>query len=419
MDRPLRIGIVGAGTAGSASAILLGRAGHTVKILECVANPGPVGAGITLQPTGQMALARLGLLAEVEARGARIDRLHCVRRDGKTLVDLAYADVDPRLYGLGIHRGVLFETLFAAARAAGATITCGIKVARTEIAGDTRVLVDDRGERHGPFDLVIAADGSACELNDCASRVRSKPYPWGALWVVVDDPGFAASRTLHQRVDGARHLLGFLPTGMAPGRDGPVVSMFWSLRVDRLDAWRAAGLTPWRDEVLRLDPRAEPILATLSDLEPVLFSRYRDVSMYPWHGERIVFLGDAAHAMSPQLGQGANLALMDAVVLADTIAASPDDVPRALAAYTAARRRHLGFYQFATRALTPLFQSDSRLLGWLRDRVFPHSRWFGYFRHRMVRCMVGADRGLLRTPMSLSSLPPGDPDVRDRRTIVE
>ena len=414
MDRPLRIGIVGAGTAGSASAILLARAGHSVSVLECVAKPGPVGAGITLQPTGQMALARLGLLAEVEASGARIDRLHCVRRSGKTLVDLAYADVDPRLYGLGIHRGVLFETLFAAARRAGATITCGVKIASSELAGDARVLVDERGERHGPFDLVIAADGSASELHACGSRVRSKPYPWGALWVVVDDPGFAAGRTLHQRVDGARYLLGFLPTGKAPGRDKPVVSMFWSLRVDQLAAWRAAGLAPWREEVLKLDPRAEPILATLSDLEPVLFSRYRDVAMYPWHGERIVFLGDAAHAMSPQLGQGANLALMDAVVLADVIAESPDDVPRALAAYTAARRRHLGFYQLATRALTPLFQSDSRLLGWMRDRVFPHSRWFRYFRHRMVRCMVGADRGLLRAPMSLASLPAGDPDAGAR-----
>ena len=54
----MRIGVVGAGTAGSASAILLARAGHTVSILECVASPRPVGAGITLQPTGQMALAR-------------------------------------------------------------------------------------------------------------------------------------------------------------------------------------------------------------------------------------------------------------------------------------------------------------------------------------------------------------------------
>lgn len=407
MDRPWRIGIVGAGTAGAASAILLARAGHEVTVLECVAAPKPVGAGITLQPTGQRALARLGLLDEVAARGARIDRLTLVRKGGKYLVDLPYADVDPRLYGLGIHRGVLFETLFAEATRAGARIECGVKITGTEIASDARFLVDDRGEKHGPYDLVVAADGSVCELHGAAPKVKSTPYPWGALWYVVDDPGFAAQKTLHQVVEGSRKMMGFLPTGLAPGRDTPVVSLFWSMRADRVDAWRAAGLAAWRDEVLALDARAEPLLDTLDDLEPVLFSRYRDVSMYPWHGERLVFLGDAAHAMSPQLGQGANLALLDAIALGDAVAANPGEVAAALAAYTRARRRHLAFYQFATRALTPMFQSDSRFLGWLRDRVFPQSRWFGWFRRRMVRCMVGIDRGLVRSPMAL---PAGDPD---------
>ena len=423
VERPLQIGVVGAGTAGSAAATLLARAGHTVTVFECVADPRPVGAGITLQPTGQLALARLGVLEDVEARGARIDRLTCVRRGGKPLVDLPYADIDPRLYGLGIHRGVLFETLLAAARGAGATIHCGVKIERSELGASGRTLIADGGDRHGPYDLVIAADGSVCELHGEAPRLRSKPYPWGALWLVVDDPGFAAQRTLHQVVEGSRHLLGFLPTGMAPGRDAPVVSMFWSLRADRLEAWRAAGLSAWRDAVLRMDPRAEPILDTLHDLEPVLFSRYRDVSMYPWHAERLVFLGDAAHAMSPQLGQGANLALMDAITLAETIADEPN-VERALSAYSIARRRHLGFYQFATRALTPMFQSDSRVLAWLRDRVFPHSRWFGYLRRRMVRTMVGIDLGLVRRPMQLAgilgahaSLPAPDPSVGDGRTI--
>ena len=404
MDARLAIGVVGAGTAGAAAATLLARAGHAVDILECVATPKPIGAGITLQPTGQAALARLGLLDAVEARGARIDRLVCVRRGGKYLVDLPYADIDPRLYGLGIHRGNLFEVLFAAASAAGARITCGAKiVSRTPAQNGRRFLVDASGDQHGPYDLVICADGSICELHHEAPRCSSTPYPYGALWVVVADPGFAAQQTLHQIVDGPQHLLGYLPTGLAPGSDTSVVSLFWSLRVDQHASWRAAGLASWRDQVLRLDARAEPILDTLHDLEPVLFSKYRDVRMYPWHGDAIVFVGDAAHAMSPQLGQGANLALVDAITLADAIEREAD-VPRALAAYTAARRRHLAFYQFATRALTPLFQSDSRVLGWLRDRVFPTSRWLGFLRRRMVRSMVGIERGFVRRPIPIAEV---------------
>ncbi len=385
-------------------ATLLARAGHAVTVLERVPDPKPIGAGITLQPTGQAALARLGLLDAVAPRGAPIDRLTCVRKTGKPLVDLPYSDVDPTLMGLGIHRGVLFETLFAATRASGATVRCGIGVTGTDVDAKGRWLTDAEGERHGPFDLVIAADGGACELHTAAPRVKSRPYPWGALWVVAADPGFAAERRIYQIVDGAHTMLGFLPTGIAPGGDHQVVSMFWSYRADRVEAWRAAGLSKWRDIILRLEPRAESILDTLHGLESVLFSRYRDVAMWPWHGDRIVFIGDAAHATSPQLGQGANLALVDAVALADAIH-SETTVDRALAAYSTIRRRHLNFYQFATRALTPFFQGDSRLLGWLRDRTFPASRWFKPMRRRMVRAMVGIDRGLVRRPLATHELP--------------
>ena len=233
--------------------------------------------------------------------------------------------------------------------------------------------------------------------------MRATPYPWGAVWLVAPDPGFAVDRTIHQVVDGARHMLGFLPTGLAPGTDAPVVSLFWSIRADRVADWRRAGLAAWREQVLRLDPRAEPILATIGDLEGVLFARYHDVAMWPWHRERLVYLGDAAHGTSPQLGQGANLALMDAIALADARVAHPD-VATALAAYSAARRRHLAYYQFMPRALTPFFQGDSRVLGWLRDRVFPWSKWLGYLRRRMVRTMCGLDRGLVRRPIPLAEV---------------
>jgi hypothetical protein len=131
---------------------------------------------------------------------------------------------------------------------------------------------------------------------------------------------------------------------------------FWSIRSDRVAALRARGLAAWRAEALALNPCAAPIVEQIADLNQLAFTQYRDVRMRRWHGERIVFLGDAAHATSPQLGQGANLALWDAMCLADAMAAGHGDVTAALAAYTAARRRHLDYYQLATRALTPFVQ---------------------------------------------------------------
>ena len=401
----MKIAVVGCGTAGAACALFLARAGHAVTVFERVADPQPVGAGITLQPTGQAVLARLGLLAPVVARGARLDRLHMTDARGRTIVSLPYRDVGEDLFGIGLHRGVLFATLFEAVRVEpGVTAVLGVGIASMRRDGDGRWLACTEGVERGPFDLVVVADGSVSELHPhCAIPHSVRPYPWGALWFVADDPDARYTGELRQWVEGPRHLFGLLPTGRAPRGDHPVVSLFWSLRADRVEAWRAAGLDAWKAEVRRFTRDAEPVLDQIRAPEQLLFTQYRDVAMRRWHEPGVVFVGDAAHATSPQLGQGANLALWDAMVLADSLdgAASVD---AGLDRYTRARRRHLGYYQFATRALTPFFQGDSRVLGFLRDRLFPMSRWLRPLRRRMVRTMIGIDRGIVRAPIPLGEI---------------
>src|SRR5690349_18210414 len=111
-----RVGVIGCGTAGAAAAILLARAGCEVTVLERVSEPRPVGAGILLQPTGQGVLARMGLLDPIRARGSHIERLYLRTDGGRTLADLNYAVIDESWFGIGLHRGLLFETLYNAAR---------------------------------------------------------------------------------------------------------------------------------------------------------------------------------------------------------------------------------------------------------------------------------------------------------------
>ena len=138
---------------------------------------------------------------------------------------------------------------------------------------------------------------------------------------------------------------------------------------------------------------------------------YFDVDMPRWHGDRVVLLGDCAHATSPQLGQGCNLALCDAAALADAIA-THENVHDALDAYTHARREHLAFYQLATRALTPLFQSDYAPLGVLRDFLTPIATTIPFVRREMLRSMAGTKTGWLwgsmdtRMPITGSSTDP-------------
>lgn len=404
---PLDVGVVGCGTAGAAAALFLSRAGHRVTVYEAVEDPQPVGAGIMIQPTGMSVLARLGLLGPILARGARVDRLHALTRKGRTVIDLAYADVHPRAFGLGLHRGVLFDTLLEAVRAAdGVTLKLGARVETLRRANGQTQLGTPDGEPLGAHDLVVVADGARSQLRDDTTLTRrATQYPWGALWFIGEDPDEAFRGVLHQVVEGTQHMLGLLPSGLGPSGETSRVSIFWSIRADRVDAWREAGLDAWKAEVHRIEPRAEAITAQIDDASQVLFARYWDVVLRTWHTEGVVYLGDAAHATSPQLGQGANLALVDAMALGDAFA-NARTVQEGLAIYSRARRNHLGYYQWATRFLTPFFQSDQAWLGWLRDTFMGLSCKLPYVRTRMIRTMCGLDRGvLLADPLPMPELP--------------
>jgi 2-polyprenyl-6-methoxyphenol hydroxylase-like FAD-dependent oxidoreductase len=377
----MNVGIVGGGTGGPAAALLLARAGHAITLFERVPDPKPIGAGILLQPTGMKVLAGLGLAQRVLAHGARIDRLYGENARGRVVLDMQYADLEPGLFGVGIQRGALFAALWEALGPAGVTVRSGEVVVATGEDGDGAWI--ETTERQS-FDLVIIAAGARSELRPPGAVVR--PYPWGALWFVARDlPG---DGVLAQRYRDTREMVGCLPSG-----DG-TVSVFWSHRVDGVEEWKGAGIEAWKVRVRQLMPQA-PIDAVHS-AEDVLFAPYFDVVARQWHTDRRVWIGDCAHAMSPQLGQGANLALVDAAVLAEVLAGGAP-----LAEYSRRRSKHLRFYGLASRWLTPFFQSSYPVLAPARDLVAGPLHAWGWYRRMMLQSLAGAkdrffgeDRGL-------------------------
>jgi 2-polyprenyl-6-methoxyphenol hydroxylase-like FAD-dependent oxidoreductase len=405
----MRVGIVGLGTAGTSAAVWLARAGHEVAIFERAPRPGAVGAGIMLQPTGMAVLERLGLADQVVSRGAHVTRLRCVRGDGRRVIELDYEELGAGLYGAGMHRGVLFEVLANAAAEAGALLQTGCEITRLDRRHGRRVLVDAQGQAHGPFDLVIVGDGARSALAAQAlPHLTRRRYAWGALFWVGEDPGRRFRGELFQIVDGARHMLGLLPTGLGPHGDVPLVSIYWSVRLDLWPAERARGLDAWKAQVRRLAPQADEALDRIRGIDELITATYHDVVAWPWDDGDVVVLGDAAHAMSPQLGQGANLALWDAMVLADALAVG-DELPRALDRYSRARRGHVEWFQLVTRWLTPLFQSDARALGWLRDLMMPLVGHVPWVRRQMIAGMTGTARGPLTPLLPLPARLPAPP----------
>lgn len=387
----LEVAIVGAGTAGPAAAIFLARAGHRVRLFERAPVNLPVGAGFLLQPTGMKVLAELSLLSGLLPQTQKIHRLYCLDRRERALLDLRYADVSEGLHGAGTHRATLLTLLLGAAEASGAEVQWNRKIVRLEKQGAERPrLIDAEGRVEGPFDLVLLCDGAQSALRmQSGISCKASRYPWGALWFIGKRPPELAADTLWQRVGSTRELVGFLPTGT---RDD-LVSLFWSIRLDRVEAWREGNLDTWKRDVLALAPQAAGLLDQIGSHAQLSVAAYHDVRMRRWNNDRVAVLGDAGHALSPQLGQGVNLALMDASELAKTLR-EESTLEAALNRYSAQRKAHLGFYQLATRWLTPLFQSDATALGFMRDAALPLAQRIPWVRKQMILTMAGYKTGV-------------------------
>ncbi|KQM27966.1 MULTISPECIES: FAD-dependent oxidoreductase [unclassified Sphingomonas] len=365
----LHIAIAGCGPAGLATALLLHRDGHHVTLFERFDAPRAVGSGLMIQPTGFAVLRELGLDGALLDHGARIDRLHGeAGRSGRVVLGVRYAALGKRAgFGVGVHRAALFALLHDAVAAEGIAIETGCAVTGSDAAaGGRRLLVLEGGRRTPPFDLIVDALGTLTPLAPPCGRALA----YGALWGTLDwpeDAGFDPA-ALEQRYRRASVMVGVLPIGRFPGARRRQAALFWSLRADRLAAWHAAGLDAWKAEVAALWPATQALLDQIGSSEQLTFARYAHRTLRIPAEPGMIHIGDAWHSASPQLGQGANMALLDAWAVARALRRAPD-IPAALADAVAMRRRHVHLYQGLTALFTPVYQSDSRILPFVRDRI--------------------------------------------------
>lgn len=392
----MRIAVVGLGMGGATLACLLSDDGHDVTVVEQAADPRPVGAGIWLQSLGLSVLERVGLLDDLRAASREVSRVEIVTSSGRSLLDLSYDVVPESVPALGVHRGALFSLLHQAVLDRDIPVELGLAAtgARPTPGG---IAVETAHGDHAAYDLVVGADGSRSRVRwSLDVTVRDRVYEYGALWSIIDDPEELAGDALYQCLRDTRSYLGVLPTGR--GR----TSLFWSVRQSEMAEVIAAGLPAWRTQASSLAGPYTPLLESVDELLP---ATYRDVAVrtpYRLDGARrgAVLIGDAAHAMSPQLGTGTSLALADAWTLAHALRHSPT-LGDALPAYARERAAHLRWYQWCTRLMMPVFQSGLLPLAWPRDALAPLvTRVPG-----VPAALVGVLSGDRTSPWSTWSLP--------------
>ncbi len=394
MSRKLNIAIAGGGVAGLASAAYLARAGHRVAVFDKAPAPRPVGSGLMLQPVGQAVLEELCVLAPALASGRRIDAmLGRLAPAGRTVLDVSY---DPRpvaagerRFGLAIHRASLYDALRQAAKEAGAALVMGREVISAEAGQGGRRLFFQSGAAEGPFDLVVDALGQRSALIDDPADA----LPFGALWATLDWPADSVAAgfregLLEQRYLAASKMTGVMPTGTLPGETSEKVTYFWSLNADGFAAWPDRDLDAWRDEARALWPETAIFLDQITDKSQLIPARYRHRTLKRPAEPGLIHIGDAWHATSPQLGQGANMALLDARALAGALAAQ-DDLNEALADFLKRRRRHVAVYQAISRFFTPFYQSNDPVRPLIRDWITAPLIRFPFLRGTFARLACG------------------------------
>lgn len=405
----LKIAIIGAGTAGLALAAMLVRQDIHVTLFEKVDTLDPVGAGLLLQPAGLAVFQQLGILAKATALGAKVTGLHGQLSNGHLIVNSHYQQADSDFFGLGIHRSTLCHVLADALHDYDNMTWCLSSDIQQLLPSQQEIRVVGLQQQHAfsaSFDMAIVANGARSQLRPSAWVKLDQAYPWGAAWSILPECTGLDPEILHQFYQGSQTMLGILPTGRLPNSTttGALSSLFWSLPSTALPSFITSPKANWLQHIHARWPEVaawlQPHLENSQQPMQWLTAHYRDVVMRQYGQHRIGVIGDAAHAMSPQLGQGANMALLDAWALSQAIVGARKqqqlDFAKLWQHYHQLRQPSIQMYQSLSRLLTPLYQSNIVGAGALRNIAFSAMNQIPYLRKQMAITISGLKTGLLQ-----------------------
>lgn len=369
--------IVGGGIAGLATAAGLARAGISCEIVERAETWAPVGAGIVLGVNAMRVVRRLGLEDAVASSGTRLGRGAITDRRGHVLGATDFSSLEPE-FGptIALHRADLHEALLGAA--SGVPISLGTSVEKLEVHRDhvgVR-LTDGRARR---WSLVIGADGLRSRVRELCFGGERIVYSGYTCWRLVLRVPFEAIEMREMWGRGKRF-------GLVPLGDGRVYC-FAVANAPRGEADPEPGrVERFRERFAGFGGQVPAVLDALRSPEELIHNDLEELADGPWHRGRVSLIGDAAHAMTPNMGQGAAMALEDSMVLVE-LARAQLPVQEMLGKLHGRRRSRVRWVQNQSRRIGRIGQLEGAFACGLRNavlRLIPDAANTGALR-RMAR----------------------------------
>lgn len=347
----MKVAIMGAGIGGLTLGIALRRRGHEVVVLERREHFQEEGAGVVLGPNVMGAVRLLELDRVIQLAGSSVKGMNITDQSGRVLTRSGYGLAELPLPGVAIHRSRLHELL---RERFDGDLRLGVEVSKLELG--QRPSLSVAGERL-EANLIVGADGIRSQARQELAPDFQTRYAGATCFRFVVDRVWTDEVF---EMWGAGKRVGIVPLG----HDRTYV--FLTLNAPARAPKPFSTLPEFRALWTEFGGPAPVAFAALDDLSRVLHNDLEDGIAPKFWAPGLVLLGDAAHAVTPNMGQGAGLAIEDACCLAHLLSETSErDV--ALAQYEALRRPRATWIRDQSYSFGKLAQLESPFGCWLRN----------------------------------------------------
>ncbi|MCI3925189.1 FAD-dependent monooxygenase [Paenibacillus sp. TRM 82003] len=363
--------VIGAGIGGLSVAVALRAVGVDVVVYEREPTVRHGGAGLGVGANALQAFGKLGLDDAVLRAGRTLEEVRFQSAEGAPLHRVATpasAGRTRRPEQIALERNELMKLLLQATEDAGVSVRTGMKLESVRTGtGGAAATFEDGTTAEG--DVLVGADGLRSAVRRAFLPSVAPKYAGYTCWravVRVDPDALRLDPTRFLETWGSRGRFGIVPL--------PDDRVYWFACVNGPAGDPALRRVTASDLAARFASYHEPIPALLR-ATPDEYVLHRDIYRLPplprFAFGRVALLGDAAHAMTPNLGQGAGQSVEDAVILADCVRRTVD-VEEALLVYDRERRLRTRAIAWMSDAVGRVAQWERRLPVALRNTLFPY-----------------------------------------------